>query len=675
VKVAVMDTGINPTLPEFTGRLDPASRDIAANRGLVDTDGHGTMVSGIIAANRDGKYMQGVAYEATILSLNVGDPAGCKPGQDCFLDDSLPVAIDYARTNGARIINMSFGSEEGMTEEIFGAIKRAMDAGIIMVMSAGNSGTADPNSFAVRNVKDGGSSGLFIVAGSIDSNRNISSFSNRAGSGVSAQYYLAALGRGNATVNPQGQPVNPNGTSFSAPTIVGAAALLAGAFPNLTGAQIVDLLLKSADDAGAAGADPIFGRGILNVGRAFQPQGTTALAGSAVPVSLANNGALSGPMGDASPKRGGGAIILDGYSRAYAIDLGKTLARLPQEKPLHQAIGGQIYRTAAAAAGPVAVTLTVRHDLRGEPIVGMAQTNLGYEDSRRAKAMAGTAISRLTPKTALAFGFSQSGRMLQQQLAGQWGNAFLVARDPMSRAGFHPDSNTSIGVRQDLGPFALTAVSERGKSVDTGLRRRLAAPDYSISSFTVDGKVGRSRLSLGASRLREEETLLGARFASAFSSAGSTSSFVDGTATFDLGRGWGAFASYRRGWTRMAGSGALVSKTRLKTDAFAFDLWRTGMLAAGDKLALRVAQPLRVSSGGFDLKMPVSYDYATQAVGYEQRFFSLAPTGREMDYELAYGVRLLGGDLGINAFLRTDPGHIEAANKDIGAALSFTLRR
>jgi hypothetical protein len=84
-------------------------------------------------------------------------------------------------------------------------------------------------------------------------------------------------------------------------------------------------------------------------------------------------------------------------------------------------------------------------------------------------------------------------------------------------------------------------------------------------------------------------------------------------------------------------------------------------------------QPLRVRSGGFDLRVPTSYDYATGAVGYEQRPFSLAPTGREIDYELAYGVRALGGQLGANLFLRTEPGHIEDADSDVGAAIRFTL--
>jgi hypothetical protein len=676
VKVAVVDTGINPSLPEFAGRIDPASQDVAASRGIVDQQGHGSMVSGVIAANRDGLYMQGVAYEATILSLNVGDPAGCKPGtSDCFFDSALPIAIDLARTNGAKIINMSFGDEEGMPEETFAAVRRAVDAGIIVVMSAGNNGTAQPNAFALRNVQEAGTTGLFIIAGSMDASRSISSFSDRAGTGIGANHYLTALGRGNATVNQTGAHVNVNGTSFSAPTIVGAAALLAGAFPNLTGTQIVQLLLTTADDAGAAGTDAIYGRGILNIARAFQPQGATALAGSMAAISLSANGIVSGPMGDAAPGLGGGAIILDGYSRAYALDLARTIGRVSQEQPLAQGVSGGNFRTAAASSGKFSVAVTIRQNVNGRPGVDMEPLQLGYEDGRRAKAVAGMALSRLTPKTALAFGFSQSGQMLRQQLAGRWDNAFLVARDPMSRAGFHPSADTSIGLRHDIGPVALTLTTERGKVHMSGLRHRLDQPSYNLDSLTFDRKVGPARFSLGASRLSEEATILGARFSSVFSSGGSRTLFADGAASLDLGAGVEAYASYRRGWTSMPGTSSLVEKGRLRTEAFAFDLSRTGMFAAADKLAFRVMQPLRVASGGFDLDMPVGYDYATGTARFERRFFNLAPTGREIDYEIAYGLGLLGGHLDFNAFLRTDPGHIETMRKDVGTAIRFTLQR
>ncbi len=84
-------------------------------------------------------------------------------------------------------------------------------------------------------------------------------------------------------------------------------------------------------------------------------------------------------------------------------------------------------------------------------------------------------------------------------------------------------------------------------------------------------------------------------------------------------------------------------------------------------------QPLRVRSGGLDLNMPVSYDYSDGSVGYERRFFNLSPTGREIDVEAAYGLGLWRGHLSANAFLRREPGHIEALGDDLGGAIRLTL--
>jgi hypothetical protein len=71
--------------------------------------------------------------------------------------------------------------------------------------------------------------------------------------------------------------------------------------------------------------------------------------------------------------------------------------------------------------------------------------------------------------------------------------------------------------------------------------------------------------------------------------------------------------------------------------------------------------------------VPASYDYSTLSVGYESRFLNLAPQGREIDFEAAYSMGLLGGDLGLNAFYRNDPGHMESVKSDIGGAIRFTL--
>src|ERR1051325_8395184 len=91
----------------------------------------------------------------------------------------------------------------------------------------------------------------------------ISDFSNRAGTG--AAYYLMALGYRDRAPDETGTQYYWSGTSFSAPTITGAVALMAQAFPNLTGKQIVSILFQTADDLGASGVDSIFGHGRLNI--------------------------------------------------------------------------------------------------------------------------------------------------------------------------------------------------------------------------------------------------------------------------------------------------------------------------------------------------------------------------------------------------------------------------
>jgi hypothetical protein len=569
------------------------------------------------------------------------------------------------------VINISLGGD-GAGSAVLSAVGRATRAGIVIVMSAGNEGEdpegVNPGGFGLQSAAAG--NGLVILAGAVDANRQITAFSNRAGTGANS--YLSAIGSRVRSINEKGEAFLYSGTSFSAPVISGAAALLASAFPNLTGAQIVQLLLSTADDTGEPGIDAVYGRGILNIQRAFAPQGNTVVAGTGVAVSTTSNGQGSTAMGDGAASGMAGAIILDGYSRAYGLNLAKTLASASPEKPLAQSLQGN-FNTAAASAGATSVSVTVNRKLSGLPFVGLAQTGMSYEDSRAAKVVAGMAVSRITPKLAVAFGFSESGRALQQRLAGHSGNAFLVARDPMSRAGFQADASNSVGIRHSLGPVGVTVTSERGKVWTEGFKRDLAEPRYSIGSVTADWKVGPAMLSLGASRLQEEGTVLGGRFNSVLSGAGASSYFMDGTASFDLGKGWGAFASYRRGWTQLPGTGGLVQDGSLSTDAWAFDVSKLGAFRRGDKLALRVMQPLRVRAGGLNMLVPGSYDYSTLGVGYENRFLSLAPKGREVDFEAAYSMNLLGGSFGLNAFYRTDPGHIEAMRSDVGGAIRYTL--
>jgi hypothetical protein len=668
VKIGVVDTGVNPSLADFAGKIDPASRDVAANRGIVDNEGHGTAVSAVALAARNGSGVEGVAFDAILVSLNTANPNDCS-GDDGCTHGSVDIAhaIDLAREAGVRVINISLGGSDP-SSAVNQAVARAAAAGIVIVMSAGNEGDkpegANPEGFALS----ASAAGNVIIAGAVDGSHNITAFSNRAGSGQAV--YLGALGSRVTAPDQTGALFLWSGTSFSAPVISGAAALLASAFPNLTGKQIIDLLLGSADDAGAPGIDPIYGRGVLNIGRAFAPQGTLSLPGSQIPVA-STAGTGSPATGDATPKLVG-MVILDGYSRAYVMDMADALAEAAREQPLAAALQPGLH-TATAGARNVAVSITMARNPFGAPQVGFAELGLTRDQASRARFVSGLAVSRLGRRTAVALGLSETARTLQQRLTAQSQHAFLVARDPLGRMGFQSDSAGSLGLRQQVRGVGVTLTAERGRVWQGALGRALVQPGYSIAALALDRRFGPATVTLGASRLSEQDTLLGARFTAMLGAAGGTSWFADASASLDLGRGWDLAANYRRGWTAASGGVGLATGGRLSTDAWNLDVAKRGAFRAGDRLALRVMQPLRVRSGGIDLRVPVSYDYATLTAGYESRLFNLAPTGREIDLEAAYAVPLLGGELAANAFARRQPGNVAAIDRDLGAAIRFTL--
>jgi hypothetical protein len=670
VKVGIVDYGMpNPALPEFAGRVDPASRDMVGT-GRFDTSSHGTWMASIIAANRNGAGTQGVAFGASVISLDVSD-LSCTSGAACSTNFPAMIrAIDFAVQNGARVINFSAGpGPSWQPAEYVAAMRRAAEAGVVLVFASGNNGAAGPIVNVTRVATELADFGNVIVAGAHDGERQMATFSDRAGD---VRSYLTALGVSVGAANNNGEARFLNGTSFSAPTIVGAVALLAGAFPNLKGREIVEILFRSADDAGAAGWDNVYGHGILNISRAFQPMGATSIAGSNAPISTTFNGQSSGPMGDAKA-RDATITILDSYSRAFTMNLSATISGADVERTPAHSLAGADYRTAEAVAGGVAVSLTTRRNPFGRSLADLALLGLSQEEAGKAKAVAGMVISRIAPQTVLALGVSASGRMLQQRLSEHFNDAFSVARDAVS-LGFHTDVETSFGILHRFGSAGLTVTSEQGGVPDYARRFSRRGDRYNAASVIADRTGPRTRIWLGASRLSETSTALGARFSEAFWSGGSTTHFLDAGGRFDPGAGWSLSGSYRRGWTKLQGTGALLNKGLLKTAGFEFGVAKHGSLLNGDKIALRIVQPLRVSAGGLNLTVPVDYNYSNGSVRYDETFFNLAPEGRELAFELGYGVRALGGRADFNTFVRSDPGHVETMKSDMGAAIRYSLR-
>ncbi len=270
VKIAILDTGIAAGISEFAGRIDPASADVGGTRGLVDTSGHGTMMASVALAARDGRGMHGVAYEATLVSLNASNPASCTGLTSCtFLSAGLIDGIDAAIAAKVRVINLSFVIDQSY-DVLLEAVRRAAAAGIVTVISAGNNDGDGRRPLLLARAFALAAPGWVIIAGGVDAS-GIFAFNgaNQAGTGADAAWYLTALAKDVNMVGADGLLVPHDGTSPAAAAISGAIALVAQARPNLTGAQIVSLLLANATDAGAPGPDPVYGNGVLNIAKTF----------------------------------------------------------------------------------------------------------------------------------------------------------------------------------------------------------------------------------------------------------------------------------------------------------------------------------------------------------------------------------------------------------------------
>jgi hypothetical protein len=658
VVAAVIDSGVDATSPEFAGRISPLSRDAAGTRGVGDEDGHGTSVSGILLAARNGTAIHGVAFEATLLSIRADRPGSC--ATECaYVGSAIAAGLDTATLAGARVVNLSLGGPAVGASTAAG-LARVTNGGSVVVVSAGNDAAAEVDPFASSTVA-AAARGTVIVAGAVDSAGNIASFSNRAG--AVASNFLVALGDRVRSFDENGVAFDYSGTSEAAPIVSGAVALVAGAFPTMSNIQIVDLLLRTADDLGAPGTDAVFGRGRLNIGRAFAPVGSMTVAGVAVPINGAG-GSLGAPLGDGGATGAALSQVLarDYYGRAFRVDMGRGL-RLAAGGRLGMGLVGDEVRMAGGDVAGVALSFATRGAsvmpadqgwrgavlAAGNPVAG-----------RRQALVSGRAVVPVATGSTAALGFGQPLATLVEAASGQGaGTAALVAG--IDRANWAGRELAGAAVAQQFG--GMTA------SLGLATSQYQAQPRHGLSAGTatramvrIDRDLGALRLGLTGEYLVERGAMLGSRLSPVFGLRGAATATAGVRARWQAG-GWSMAAETQYGVTRadLAGGRLVQQLSGLRGTASTIEFGRDGVLRGDDRLRLTVAQPLR--AGG----------QAMLALGDDPVAVALAPGGREVATELGYGRPMGPGWIDLGLFWREQPGHLAAAPPDYGASVRLRL--
>jgi type VII secretion-associated serine protease mycosin len=249
VVVGVIDTGVDPKVPQLAGHVLPGV-DVVNGQGTADSDcfGHGTFVAGIIAAQpHAGTGMAGLAPGATILPVRQANSSS--DGTASGLAKSIRAAVD----GGAKVINMS-ASAFFPNEELRTAVQYAADKDVVLVTSASNEAQAgNPVAYPAAYPE-------VIAVGSVGPDGKRSDFSE-----VGRFLDLMAPGVGVVSLSRGGQGhVTDNGTSYAAPFVAAAAALVRSYHPKLTAAQVKRRLERTADHPPTALPDPQVGWGVVN---------------------------------------------------------------------------------------------------------------------------------------------------------------------------------------------------------------------------------------------------------------------------------------------------------------------------------------------------------------------------------------------------------------------------
>lgn len=270
IKIAIVDTGIDPGHQDFTGRIE-ATTDLTGE-GPKDLNGHGTHCAGIAAgsgAASGGKY-RGVAPAATLCIAKVLDAGG-----NGMMSDVM-AGIEWAVDQGARVISLSLGGAgpcDG-TDALSEICNAAVEAGAVVCVAAGNDG---PSPYTVGTP---GCASEVITIGAVDDLDEVAEFSSR-GPTLDGRGKPDIMLPGVDIVAPRaagtamGETVDEyytsaSGTSMATPHAAGVCALLMEAEPDLKPTEIKARLMETALDLGA---DPnAQGRGRLDAWRALQEE-------------------------------------------------------------------------------------------------------------------------------------------------------------------------------------------------------------------------------------------------------------------------------------------------------------------------------------------------------------------------------------------------------------------
>ena len=277
IVIAILDTGVDASHPDLNGKLVAGWNVFNNNSDTNDVYGHGTVVAGTAAAaTNNGLGVASVAWKCPIMPVRISALDGTATYS------AMANGLTWAADHGARVANLSYKASTSSTVQ--SAANYFQRKGGVVTAAAGNQAVFDNSA----------DNSYILTISATDVNDVLTSWSN-TGNNID----LAAPG-GVYTTYRGGTYGSSAGTSVSAPIVAGAAALVLSVKPALSGAQVQEILKKSADDLGPTGWDTSYGWGRVNVARAVSMASGSSSSDVTAPVvsftSPSAGAILSGPV-------------------------------------------------------------------------------------------------------------------------------------------------------------------------------------------------------------------------------------------------------------------------------------------------------------------------------------------------------------------------------------------
>lgn len=652
--IASVDSGVAPGTPNIVpGGYDAFNNDDVPEDQTASQ--HGTVVARVISNVNPG---------AQILPVKIVGPN--------FIGDTNITNRGLAAANSrddVRIVMKTTGPTGSAGEWI-----NIVNSGKIAIMRAGNESEANPNRDGAY-AKDLG--GRAIVVGGADSNGNIAPYSNRAGD--SASVYIIAPGFN--------QFSNIQGTSFAAPNVGAVAAQILQQNPNLSAQQVVEIILRTADDRGDPGVDAIYGNGLLNPEAATAPIDTSSgsssgsSAGIAVAAVVVGGAIAWAVLRNRDEESLENTFITDVYDRGYIFDMTQ--------------------RISTRSSGPSLDSLLSVADLNTTTfLVNQSESASSYASLSSSMTEAEILKRRLDP-TGSVDDYDDAYTKLSFFHNSIDGSSYQFSINNGIESGF--GSFSLFQKQNDILPqFEYTqsftnpylGFSEQGIAGQTshrlsehfgfniGVSSNEEPDKYGLEndSAIIEGTYSREKLGLGLQlgSVREMGSLFGGASGGVLSVDESNTVSLGLSGTYSINQTFSLLGNYTEGYTRVDDwdQSYLQNFSSIRSSAYGVGLVGKGVFRSSDQVGFGYSRPLKVKHGNADLIVPKGREDFGEPLFFSEERINLNPTSSEHAFEMYYTFKPKK-DVELTTYFlhRNNPDHNSdvASERTVLATLNFNF--